>query len=131
MSSRQLRRKPTRRHSRSRTDDVEAAERRDTTIRRLLQRVGVPDVDDGADDPAACFADESRGLIQIFRRRWRYYDSVDRSTDVQGDHVGTLLGEPHRLGSSDSPGGAGDQRDFSREPTGHVVFCVSPASTTS
>ena len=127
----QLRREPARRDTRCRADNIEPAERRDTTIGSLSQRIGVPDVDDVSDDPAAGFADESRGLVEILWRRCRHRHGLDGSTDVECDDVGALLGEPHRLGPSDPPGRAGDQCDLSCQSTGHVVFCVRPASTTS
>ena len=44
----------------------------------------------------------------------------ERLADVDGDDVGALLGQPHRVAAALAARGAGDERDLALEPTSHA-----------
>ena len=78
-------------------DDVQPAQLLDAGVDRGLERVVVAHVDLGGVDAAVVALDQIRGLGQILRCRQRNLHAVDLLTDVDGDDVGALFGQPHRV----------------------------------
>ena len=93
--------------------DVEPAEPGHAVGERRLQRVVVADVDLRGDDPPVERLDRLDRLGQVVRYRHRVRDGVDLRGDVDGDDVGALFGEPHRVTAALTPGDPGDEGDLS------------------
>jgi hypothetical protein len=51
--------------------------------------------------------DQPSGLVEVLRRGQGISDGVDVVAQVDGDDVGTLLGQPNRMASSLPARGAG------------------------
>ena len=94
-------------------DDVQPAQLLDAAVHGGLQGVVVTHVDFGRVDPAIMALDEVGGLGQILGRRCRNRGVLhDRLTDVDGDDVGALLRQPHRVATALTARRPGDESDF-------------------
>ena len=108
-------------------DDVQPAELLDARVDGCLQRVEVAGVDLRGVDPAVVPLDQIGGLGQVLRRGQRNLNAVDLLTDVDGDDVGALLRQPHRVRATLAAGGAGDESDLAFNTSCHFQpqFVVS------
>jgi hypothetical protein len=79
------------------------------------ERVEVTDVDLAGHDPPILFLDQRHGLGEVLRGRSRVLGGVQRATDVDGDDVGALGGQAHRLGPALPACRARDQGDLADE----------------
>ena len=81
------------------------------------QRGRVTDVGLGGDHPAVECLDLLDGLGEIVGRGDLVLQRVDRRAQIDGDDVGTFLGEPDGVAASLTPSGARDQGDLSFDTT--------------
>ena len=81
-----------------------------------LQRSAVAHIGLVRHDPAVEILHQPHRLLQVLGRRHGIGDRVDLRADVQGDDVGALFGQPHRVGTALPPCRPGDDRDFALEP---------------
>ena len=95
-----------------RDDDVELAQLGDAVVEAPLQLAGVAHVDLRRDDALPGLLDELGGLLEVLRRRHRVADGVEVLTQVDGDDVGALFGQPDRVAAALAARGAGDEGDF-------------------
>ncbi len=77
--------------------EVDPAELGNTVGDDLLQPAEVAHIRLLGDDAPAGFLDEVDGLVEVLAGRHRVRDAVDLSAQIDGDHVGALLGEPDRV----------------------------------
>lgn len=104
-------------------DDVEPAELLDAAVDRRLERVVIAHVDFGREDPAVVPLDQVGGLGEVLGRRRRdrgvQHALADGLADVDGDDVGALLRQSHRMAAALTARRSGDQGDFALNTSGH------------
>ena len=80
---------------------------------------GVADIDLGGVDAAIVALDQISGLGQILRCRQRNLNAVDLLTDVDGDDVGALFRQPHRVRTALPARRTGDESDLAFNTPSH------------
>src|SRR5690606_34712323 len=101
-------------------DDVEAAEGGDALGHRLVQPLGVADVDFGGEDAAARGVDEAGGLGAVFRTRAVVWHADGQlAGDVDRDDVRALAGHPDGVSPALAAGGSGDDGHLAGQPSAH------------
>ena len=101
-------------------DDVQPAQLIDAGVDRCLERVVVAHVDLGGVDAAVVALDQIRGLGQVLRCGQRDPAFGDNwLTDVDGDDVGALFGQPHRMAATLAARRAGDESDLAFNTSSH------------
>jgi hypothetical protein len=92
----------------------------DARVHRSLEGFEVAHVDLGGVDPPVVALDEIGGLGQILRRRCGdQVNRVDLLADVDGDDVGALLREPHRVRTALTARRTGDESDLAFNTSSH------------
>ncbi|KAF0962751.1 hypothetical protein MLGJGCBP_04055 [Rhodococcus sp. T7] len=104
-----------------RHDDVEPAQFGDTCIDRLLQLGEVTHVCLLCDYPATRPLDQAHRLVQLLARPARIGHLRYVVAQVDGDDVGTLLGEPDRMATALTACGPGNEDNFSAD-TSHILL---------
>ena len=94
-------------------DDVESAELFDAVVEHRFHVVVVANVDDRGDDALAELLDQRGGLFEVLRCRTGCRRVLELLADVDGDDVGALLGQAHRMAATLSTRRARDERDLS------------------
>jgi len=100
-----------RHHSGVGDDDVDIAERVDPGLHCGFQLRQIANIGDSRCSPASGGLDQPYGLVEIGLGAQRVRNSVDIRADVDGDDVGTLLGERDGVATTLPPGGAGHYRE--------------------
>src|SRR5262245_1728297 len=101
---------PTVADSRVGADDVQPSQLLDAAVDGGLDRFVVANVDLGGDDAAVQLLDQICGFSQVvWSGRLDLGVAAHRGTDVDGDDVGTLLGQTYRVATSLPACGSGDE----------------------
>src|ERR1700729_858554 len=95
------------------------AELADTLLQHGLELVPVPDIGLPGDDAAAEVLDRLRRFLQVLRGGQGVQVGLDLLADVDGDDVGTFLGQPDGMAPALAACRSGDECNFPFEPTCH------------
>ena len=117
-----------RHHSGVGDDDVDIAERVDPGLHCGFQLRQIANIGDSRCSPASGGLDQPYGLVEIGLGAQRVRNSVDIRADVDGDDVGTLLGERDGVATTLPPGGAGHYGDGVIEFTHGYTANLVPVS---
>src|SRR5689334_1408975 len=105
-------------------DDVQPAELLYARVHCGLQSVEVASVDLGGVDATVESLDKVGGFGQVLGRRQRNLHAVDLLTDVDGDDIGALFGQPNSVRTTLSTRRSGDESDLAFNTSCHFPTSI-------
>lgn len=100
--------------------DVEATEGLHPVSSGTTKRIEVAHIGDLVHRPAPARLDQPDRLGKVFGRGHGVADGLDRTAQVDGDDVGTLLGEADGVALPLTDRRTGDEGDLARELSAHI-----------